>query len=149
MGFAVSWIIFSLVCAVAVLAISGRVVKGSNASETRWNTWRTDISYALRPWKLRARIALGTLTRHQGPSQEQARNELDSLQQDRRRARDITKMAYMDDDYMSNTSIEDFFSATQTTESAYADVDRLSDKLENIYETVQDRRAALKSTSNN
>ncbi len=147
MGFAVTWIVFSLVCAVGVLALSGRVVSGSTADETRWNTWRADITRALMPIVLKIQIGMYKIAKSDQSKIEDASTKLDALKQARRQARDITKMAYMDDDYMSNTTIDEFFKATQTTESAYTDVDRLSGRLEDLYDSVADRRSSLKTPS--
>ncbi len=99
------------------------------------------------PIVLKIQIGMYKIAKSDQSKIEDASTKLDALKQARRQARDITKMAYMDDDYMSNTTIDEFFKATQTTESAYTDVDRLSGRLEDLYDSVADRRSSLKTPS--
>jgi hypothetical protein len=54
-------------------------------------------------------------------------------------------MADLGDSDLSNMSLDEFLQATQTSEPAYADVEPISEKLEEFYESVQERRAVARA----
>jgi hypothetical protein len=70
---------------------------------------------------------------------------LDEIVHERRQIRDIAKMADLGDSDLSNMSLDEFLQATQTSEPAYADVEPISEKLEEFYESVQERRAVARA----
>jgi hypothetical protein len=143
MGFALVWIVLALVCAGFVLAIAGRVTRGSASSEaSMWAAWGSDIAYAIEPLGLQIKIALTALGSADDKDAKRAEllEQQAAMRQERRQDRDIAKMAQLGRSDESNSSLGEFLRATSTEEPAYFDPEVLTDKLESFYESVQDRR---------
>lgn len=138
------WVVLALVCAIAVLVIAGRVTRGGSSEESMWRSWWDDLGYALRPVGLRLRIFFATigLARSAGSNPAQLREQLDAIHRERRRDRDIAKLASMGRSDESNSTLSEFLRATATNEPAYMDAEGLSDRLEGLYESVSSHRGS-------
>ncbi len=152
MGLAATWIVLALVCAVFVLVIAGRTLIDPLDEDARpesgWRAFTADFFSWLAPLGMRIEIMFLRLGRRMGlPAKrlEDLSVRLDEIAHERRQIRDIAKMADLGDSDLSNMSLDDFLQATQTSEPAYADVEPISEKLEEFYESLQERRAVARA----
>lgn len=149
MELVVIWISLALVCAAFVLVFAGRIMSSGSSETSKWRTFSADFNRSFEPLAIRIALLGRKLATYFGGSTEKlellhARKAELSLE--RRRERDIAKMAVINDDsHFSNSTLEEFLAATQTDDSAYAEVEVLSEKIENMYDAVQERRAIAKA----
>lgn len=149
MELVVMWVALGLVLAAVVLVLAGRMLSTGSKNESMWRAFVDDFSSSLKPISLRfsiwgrkfLHIFGGSSNKIVALEKRQAHAKLE-----RRRERDIAKMAVLDDDaHYSNSTLDEFLAATQIDESAYADLDAFSDKIEHMYDVVQERRATAKA----
>lgn len=148
MELATIWIGLGLVFAAIVLIAAGRVMNNDSSSDTLWRTLMEDVSAAASPTKLRLQILGESILVKFGKSPAGLKAKqalLAEVASERRRERDIAKMSRLDDTDYSNSTLDEFLSATATNEPAYADVDALSGKIETLYENVQEKRASARA----
>ncbi|WP_435299795.1 hypothetical protein [Timonella sp. A28] len=146
MGFGSIWIVLALACALAVLVWAGALTRDPATREgSIWVSWWRDLIYALEPVRLRISIlALHLWAKINGRTSVKAvelKERYEKVRIERRRERDIAKMSSLDAVDESNSTLDEFFNATQTNEPAYVGADPISDTLESLYETVQERRS--------
>ncbi len=152
MGFAATWIVLALVCAVFVLVIAGRTLidplEDGARPESGWRAFTADFISWIAPLGMRIEIAFLKIGRRSGiraKRLDELSAHLDEITRERRQIRDLAKMSDMGDSDPSNMSLEEFLQATQTSEPAYADIEPLSEKLEELYDSVQERRALARA----
>ena len=149
MKLAAIWIALGLIFAVVVLVIAGRVMSNEKEPQSLWQTFMSDLTAILVPAGLQLGIIFQSVLVKLGKSPDSLnaqRAKLTEVRSERKRERDIAKMSSLDSTDYSNLTLEEFLSATATSEPAYAEVEVLSGRIEHIYDSVQEKRAKFKNS---
>lgn len=147
MGFAITWVCLALVCATVVLIGAGRILSDSK-SESSWRTWHSDVASSLAPAWCKLQLLFYrtvSLLGYTSPKIAVIEQKISDFAHERQIERDFARFADLEAHGRSNTSLDDFLRATETSEPAYVDVDGFAGTLENMYESVAERRASARA----